>query len=394
MKINVSLSITLTIILASFLLLGVLYHVSNKREIDVILNIQKTHALQAEKNIIDFFNHYNHGLQFLAGHKEIKKFSSQSKELLEVYYKTHSDDISGVTLIDKSGLIIQTVPYNRKAIGADVSQQEHNFGKILSPDIILSDVFETAQGFNAISMSLPVFSGDNVNGRVSILFKFERIAERYIKDICRDNPGSAILLSKDGTILYHKDTELIGSDSNSLHIETLKIRGIFNEMSSGKSGTVHLNMDHENIKTETYGFYMPLEIFNNYWSIFIITPADEIRKLSSPLKYAFAAITLAILAAGVFFSITLLINIRTINFKNEELAKSNENLNIALDQVRQLNQLLPICSNCKKIRNDSGYWEQIETYVTDHLSAEFTHSLCPDCAKKLYPGYITDNKKI
>jgi hypothetical protein len=165
-------------------------------------------------------------------------------------------------------------------------------------------------------------------------------------------------------------------------------------MSSGKNGTVHFILDQKGIRTETYGFYMPLKIFNNYWSIFVITPADEIRKLSSHLKYAFAAITLAILAAGVFFSLTLLINIRTLNFKKEELAKSNENLNLALDQVKQLNQLLPICSNCKKIRNDSGYWEQIETYVTDHSNAEFTHSLCPDCAKKLYPGYITDNKKV
>ena len=82
---------------------------------------------------------------------------------------------------------------------------------------------------------------------------------------------------------------------------------------------------------------------------------------------------------------------RAINFQKEEIAKSNENLNMVLDQVRKLNQLLPTCSTCKKIRNDSGYWQQIETYVSDHSAAEFTHSICPDCAKKLYPEQIYGN---
>lgn len=394
MKINVSLTITLTIITISFVLLAVLYMVSSKREKDIVLNIQKTHAIQAQKSIEDFFHYYRHSLEFCADLKEIKSFSGQAVNLLEGYYKSHGSDISGVTLINRSGVIKYTVPYNRKAIGADISQQKHNFGKILSPEVILSDVFETAQGFDAISMSLPVYSGDKVNGRISILFKFEQIAERYIKDICGDNPGNAILMSRDGTILYHKDVELIGRNANSLQIESLKMKGIFEDMSSGKSGTVHFSLSQKNSAVEHYGIYMPLNIINNYWSIFIITPASEIKKISRFFKYTFAGITLMIFAAGVFFSVNLLRNIRIINLKKEELARSNRQLSLALEQVRQLNQLLPICSNCKKIRNDSGYWEQIETYIAENSEAEFTHSLCPDCAKKLYPDYNAGRKKI
>jgi hypothetical protein len=394
MKINVSLIITLTIITISFMLLAVLYTVSSKREIDIVMNIQRTHAIQAQKSIEEFFHYYRHSLEFFADMKEIKFFSGQTVKLLEGYYKSHSSDISGVTLINRSGIITNTVPYNIKAIGADVSQQKHNYGKILSPDVILSDVFETAQGFDAISMSLPVYSGDKVNGRISILFKFEQIAERYIKDICGDNPGSAILMSRDGTILYHKDVELIGRNANSLQIESLKMKGIFEDMSSGKSGTVHFSLSQNNSAVEHYGIYMPLNIINNYWSIFIITPASEIKKISRFFKFTFAGITLMIFAAGVFFSINLLRNIRIINYKKEELARSNRQLSLALEQVRQLNQLLPICSNCKKIRNDSGYWEQIETYIADNSEAAFTHSLCPDCAKKLYPEHDPGKKKI
>jgi PAS domain S-box-containing protein len=58
----------------------------------------------------------------------------------------------------------------------------------------------------------------------------------------------------------------------------------------------------------------------------------------------------------------------------------------ALAKVRTLSGLLPICAACKKIRDDQGYWSQIESYISKHSKAEFSHSLCPDCARKLYPG--------
>jgi PAS domain S-box-containing protein len=59
----------------------------------------------------------------------------------------------------------------------------------------------------------------------------------------------------------------------------------------------------------------------------------------------------------------------------------------ALADVKLLSGLVPICANCKKIRDDQGYWTQIESYIQDRSSAKFSHSICPDCAAKLYPGY-------
>lgn len=60
----------------------------------------------------------------------------------------------------------------------------------------------------------------------------------------------------------------------------------------------------------------------------------------------------------------------------------------AFSRIKTLNGLLPICASCKKIRNDEGYWEQIEGYISSHSDAEFSHSICPDCTRKLYPGYF------
>jgi AmiR/NasT family two-component response regulator len=75
---------------------------------------------------------------------------------------------------------------------------------------------------------------------------------------------------------------------------------------------------------------------------------------------------------------------------NAELAIRNQELQEALAKVRTLRGLLPICASCKKIRNDQGYWQQVEVYVRDHSEAEFSHCLCPDCARKLYPELYED----
>jgi PAS domain S-box-containing protein len=76
----------------------------------------------------------------------------------------------------------------------------------------------------------------------------------------------------------------------------------------------------------------------------------------------------------------------------EERERLIEELKEALENVKTLKGLLPICASCKRIRDDTGYWNQIEAYVRDHTDAEFSHALCPDCAVKLYPDYFKDDR--
>jgi hypothetical protein len=65
--------------------------------------------------------------------------------------------------------------------------------------------------------------------------------------------------------------------------------------------------------------------------------------------------------------------------------KTIEALQSEMASVKILKGLLPICSGCKNIRDDKGYWNQLEVYIRDHSEAEFTHGLCPECIHKLYP---------
>jgi AmiR/NasT family two-component response regulator len=69
------------------------------------------------------------------------------------------------------------------------------------------------------------------------------------------------------------------------------------------------------------------------------------------------------------------------------LRNLNEELRAALAKVKLLSGLLPICASCKKIRDDRGYWQQVEVYIRNHSEVEFTHGMCPDCMARYYPDY-------
>ena len=65
----------------------------------------------------------------------------------------------------------------------------------------------------------------------------------------------------------------------------------------------------------------------------------------------------------------------------------------SLANIKVLGGLIPICSNCKKIRDDKGYWNLLEAYLLQHSEAKFTHGICPDCASKLYPDMFPEKKE-
>lgn len=105
------------------------------------------------------------------------------------------------------------------------------------------------------------------------------------------------------------------------------------------------------------------------------------------LDYSFEIIGVfgsAMMVVGVISIKPVFVMIKNMEEEQRALAVS---LQEALDNVKILKGMLPICANCKKIRDDDGYWQQIETYITKNSDTKFSHGICPDCIKKLYPEY-------
>jgi hypothetical protein len=143
---------------------------------------------------------------------------------------------------------------------------------------------------------------------------------------------------------------------------------------------------------ETYVPLMSDGIFRGAFEIYYDLTARK-QQLDKLLSRSSAVVF--IIALGLFLSVIVILFIENKSiFKRKQAEKEREKLITELQdaaaRIRTLGGLLPICSNCKNIRDDQGYWKQIESYIRDHSEAEFTHSLCPVCAKKLYPEFFEE----
>lgn len=136
-----------------------------------------------------------------------------------------------------------------------------------------------------------------------------------------------------------------------------------------------------------------------------IMTADEIRKrLNIPVVYLTAYSEEKILQKAkttrpygyiikpyndreLHIAIEIALDKHTVDVEKEKLIAG---LQKALATIKRLHGILPICASCKMIRDDKGYWTQVESYIREHSEAEFSHGICPDCAKKLYPDYYKD----
>ena len=96
------------------------------------------------------------------------------------------------------------------------------------------------------------------------------------------------------------------------------------------------------------------------------------------------------LLARVASALTLKHEMDSRKAREADLRQSNDELQRALKEVKVLRGLIPICASCKKIRNDGGFWQQLEDYLSEHSGVEFSHGLCQPCIKKLYPGVYRD----
>jgi len=112
-----------------------------------------------------------------------------------------------------------------------------------------------------------------------------------------------------------------------------------------------------------------------------VVAMDEILFVEHKHHYLNLAMTMAPVLALVIS------NSRNFNEKEQLILKLQD----ALSKVKTLSGLLPICASCKKIRDDEGYWNRIEAYIGKHADVQFTHGMCPDCARKLYPDLFENN---
>jgi hypothetical protein len=143
---------------------------------------------------------------------------------------------------------------------------------------------------------------------------------------------------------------------------------------AGLSGTI-VGLDYRGVKV--LAAFEPVALLD--LGIVAKIDIDEVR---APFVRAIAVSgIIGLIMVGVGAAVFMIVT----NPLIEGLARTVEALQGALDEVKTLGGLLPVCASCKKIRDDKGQWQQMEVYIRDRSEAEFSHGICPECVKKLYP---------
>jgi ABC-type glycerol-3-phosphate transport system permease component len=200
------------------------------------------------------------------------------------------------------------------------------------------------------------------------------------------------IFSKSGKILFSTDCQEIGKMNNERYFQEVVARGgVYSKVVKKDSDS----LEHQRMLVDVVETYVPwmkdgvfMGAFEIYYDI-----TEKKQSLERLLLISFVIVIILALSVLVISAMNVIKEKRRLLERKRaegEREKLIVELQNALAELKTLSGLLPICSSCKKIRDDQGYWNQIEVYISGHSTAKFSHGLCPECAKKLYPKYFND----
>ena len=193
--------------------------------------------------------------------------------------------------------------------------------------------------------------------------------------------------SKFGKIIFSTDPKDMGNVNRNKYFQ--------NAVARGKTQTEYIrknskSLEGQKMTSDVVETYIPLMSDGAFLGAFEIYYNITDRKKLMDRIVSRSSHLLISLALGLAIVVVILLVKENKAFIERKRAEENQKslilrLQKALAEVKTLSGMLPICASCKKVRDDQGYWKQIESYILDHSEAKFSHSICPECARKLYP---------
>lgn len=248
-----------------------------------------------------------------------------------------------------------------------------------------------------ITQSLTVAAGDVMTGKVIAGFDLEGFLLRY---------GSGIdelyfwLMKKGGEIVYYPQ-EIIGFGTDGARpVPDSMARFMAGLEKDGIAQGEYLRPDG----LETLGVGVSVSGFGKDLFLVFASPVEQVKSLIKHFHTDHLVLTLVIVLSILSGSLFLLNTIigwnRTLRKEIDErivIEKQNQELicelEQALSEIKVLSGFLPICAWCKKIRDDKGYWNQVEVYLSEHAQAQFSHGICPDCRQEMQDEMTLGDRK-
>ncbi|GAB4030906.1 MAG: hypothetical protein Fur0012_07530 [Elusimicrobiota bacterium] len=285
----------------------------------------------------------------------------------------HSFNLSVCYLMDRNGTV--KASSNRKSydsfVGKNYSFRPY-FKHAISGKIgryFAKGVTSKEKGFYC---AMPLLKSGKVVGAVSVKINLSNIYEAF------NVSENSFLVSPEGIIFFSTKSELEGRTL--WPVSDIKLKEIENSKQLGE--ILYSPILNTEAKDDDLIFFQGQKSYvsrsflgDSGWSVIIF------HSLSKERIMRFLVITLI-----MFFCIIFIVFF--ISIMKSETARENAEAMLELSRkVETLEGILPICANCKKIRDDKGYWNRVESYISKHSKAVFSHSLCPECLKKFYPEF-------
>jgi len=277
----------LPLIIAAF---SYLFYASYKevkdRTLDEFNKQQFALAKQASRGIESYFSYYQRELQFLTTLNYVSELNDEGKILLSDFYKSHSDQIEAITLVDEKGILRYTFPYDEKVIGNDISKQEHIKNVMSSQKPIVSEVFTSVQGFSTIALHVPIINDKGYRGSLGILIPLDELGKQYIQTVITGESGYGWMISKNGIELYSPLPDQIGKSSKEVYSDYPSVLSLIDSTFKKESGTSVCNLTPKSVDSKepakTLAAFYRVSLNNTFWTIIIFTPEIEIfRTLAS-----------------------------------------------------------------------------------------------------------------
>ena len=288
------------------LLFNVFYRETKNTAITKLNAEQMIHAKQAARGIEDFFRTWTRILTSLSKMDEIIDTSTDGKRFMNFFYEAHKEQIRSITRMDEKGNILHTIPYNN-SIGSNISGQKHVQEILRDHKPVISDVFKTVQGFDAVALHVPVFKGTTFKGTIAVVINFESLAKRYLDVIRIGETGQAWVISRDGTQLYSAIAGFTGKSVFENFKENPSIIVMVNDMLKGHEGIATYTFDgiggRNAGKIREYAVYMPINIENTFWSIVVVSAEQDVLSGLISFRNRLILIIGAIFICGILFSI-------------------------------------------------------------------------------------------
>ncbi|MCX5832170.1 MAG: PAS domain S-box protein [Deltaproteobacteria bacterium] len=305
---------------------------------------QLIHAKQAARGIETFLGDNINILQNYSKNEHLVAIDESGKRLMREFLSSHVGGVSIISREDSHGRILYAEPYDRKVIGQPVTRMEDFLKAKRTHQITVSDVFTNRRGFQSIIVRAPIFRRGSFDGTLAMLFSFDFIAKRYIDDIRIGKDGYAWVISRNGIEL---SCPVPGHVGNSVFDNCRKFPDILamaQRMIRGEQGVTTYLFDRIRgdavSKTIKHAVFMPIRVGDNFWSIVVATPEDEVTSTLSGFQDRILLIAI-FFVIGIGFFLYMLIKTGIVIKEVERRRKVEEELRKSEKRFRELAELLP-----------------------------------------------------